>query len=87
MKKLDKEDLEKLNNLKLSYQTTQQRVTELTLRLAAMERDTENLRSEQTVALDNWFQLQRLEFDTIQALRDKYGEGEIDLENGTFTSE
>jgi DNA-binding protein H-NS len=87
MKKLDKEDLDKLNNLKISYQTTQQRVTELTLRLAALERDIEEIRAEQNRSLDEWFHLQRVEFDTIQKLREKYGEGEIDLEHGTFNAE
>jgi|TARA_Y100000310_G_C20621284_1_gene783429 predicted DNA-binding protein (UPF0278 family) len=85
-KKIEKEDLELIQNLREKY-------SEINVKLGSMATDEyiinqqlSGLQEAKQKCLTDFTSLRNDEEELIKKLREKYGDGQINIEQGTFTS-
>ena len=85
-KKIDKDDFESINKLREEYSQNSMQlgmatVDEYNVKLQLEQID--HAKKELFLSLDS---LKKTEFELIENLKEKYGDGQINIEEGTFTS-
>ena len=84
-KKLDKADLDKIQEFQSRYAEITQTISAYSIDKHVLESQLERVSAELTAAFARFDTIQTQERGLIQTLQDKYGIGEIDIEAGTFT--
>lgn len=84
-RKLDKEHLEEIQALRESFARNANILGNIAIEMYATRKQLEQLETEQTTYLQDFERLQQQESELIQTMRDRYGEGQINIADGTFT--
>jgi predicted transcriptional regulator len=83
-RKLDKQDLETLTDMKDSYQKIANIIANCTIDEELLQERLEEIRQEKRFQMQQFKDLRTKEEQVIDQLKDKYGEGQINIEDGTF---
>jgi predicted transcriptional regulator len=86
-RKLDKTDLEQLNTLQESYQRVTSQIATCTIDIELLSEQLQELETEKKFQMRQFKDLQQQESDLISSLKQKYGDGEINLTEGIFISQ
>ena len=84
-RKLDKEHLEEIQALRESFARNANILGNIAIEMYATRKQLEQLETEQTTYLQDFERLQQQESELIQTMRARYGEGQINIADGTFT--
>lgn len=84
-RKLDREHLEEIQTLRDSFAKNSNVLGNIAIELHILTRQLESLNSEQTKYLDQFESLRKNESDLLDKMRARYGEGQINIADGTFT--
>lgn len=85
-KKLDSVDLNQILDIQKSYDSLSQTISARTIDKHITEKQLLQIETELSIAFQKFDKLQAQEQELIQKLQDKYGNGKIDIETGTFTA-
>jgi len=84
-RKLDKEHLDELQNLRNSFGTNANALGSISLEQIAINRRLEYLNSEQERFYTEFEALRKQEQELLDKMRERYGDGQINIADGTFT--
>jgi len=84
--KIDQADLEKINKLRDSYQNVTYSIGQLTVEQKLINEQLDKLTTEITGLYDEYEGLRTQEETFAKELEKKYGNGELNLQTGEFTS-
>jgi len=84
-KKLDKEHLEQIQQLRDKYSENSAVLGNIAVERFQLNMRLEEIAKEEDKRLQDIASLKQQETDLVVKLRDRYGEGEINVEAGTFT--
>jgi predicted transcriptional regulator len=84
-KKLDKEHLEALQQLRNSFAENANNLGSISLEQIAINRRLEFLNAEQDKLYFEFEELRNQEQDLLEKMRERYGDGQINITDGTFT--
>ena len=85
-RKLDKTDLEQLTTLQDSYQRVTAQIASCTIDEELLSEQIETVQKEKRFQMQQFKDLQQQESNLISSLKEKYGDGEINLSEGIFIS-
>ena len=85
-RKLDKQDLERLTDMKDSYQKIANVIANCTIDEELLQERLEEIRQEKRNQMQQFKELRTREEQILDELKEKYGEGQINIEDGVFTS-
>ena len=85
-RKLDKQDLEALTDMKESYQKIANVIANCTIDEELLQERLEEIQQEKRKQMQQFKELRSREEQILDQLKEKYGEGQINIESGTFTS-
>jgi hypothetical protein len=86
-RKLDKEHLEEIQSLREQFASLSSILGSISIEEYSLQRQLEHVRSEQERYMQQYFELQEKEQQSIDKLRTHYGEGSINIADGTFTAD
>jgi hypothetical protein len=86
-RKLDKSDLDQLTALQESYQTVTAQIASCTIDEVLLSEQLDEIQKEKRVQMQQFKDLQQQESNLISSLKEKYGNGEINLAEGIFISQ
>jgi len=86
-RKLDKTDLEQLSTLQESYQRVTSQIATCTIDEEMISMQLAEVEKEKRYQLQQFKDLQQQEQQLISSLKQKYGDGEINLTEGIFISQ
>ena len=86
-RKLDKEHLEEIQSLRESFANNANNLGSVALEQIAMNRRMEFLNAEQDRLYNEFESLRNQEQELLEKMRERYGEGQINIADGTFTPE
>ena len=86
-RKLDKEHLEEIQALRESFARNANILGSISIELHVTRKQLEQLESEHTNYLQEFERLQKEESTLIETMRARYGEGQINIADGTFTAD
>jgi len=86
-RKLDKEHLDSLQTLRESFAANANMLGAVSLEQIAINRRLEFLNQEQDKLYSEFESLRQQEQELLEKMRERYGDGQINLADGTFTSE
>ena len=86
-RKLDKTDLEQLTELQESYQRVTAQIANCTIDEELLSVQLEEVQKEKRFQLQQFKDLQQKEQQVISTLKEKYGDGEININEGIFISQ
>jgi di/tripeptidase len=84
-KKLDKEHVEQITTLRESFSQNSITIGSIETELMLMQARTKELQAEKEKYYAQFTELRQQESDLIETMRERYGDGQINLEDGTFT--
>ena len=84
-KKLDKEHVEQITALRESFSQNSIAIGTIETELMLMQARTKELQAEKEKYYAQFTELRQQESDLIETMRERYGDGQINLEDGTFT--
>ena len=84
-KKLDKEHLEALQQLRNSFAENANNLGAISLEQIAINRRLEFLNTEQDKLYSEFEALRNQEQNLLEKMRERYGDGQINITDGTFT--
>ncbi len=84
-RKLDKEHLDALQTLRNSFSSNANTLGSIALEQIAINRRLEYLNSEQDRLYTEFESLREQEQELIEKMRERYGDGQINIAEGTFT--
>jgi predicted transcriptional regulator len=84
-RKLDKEHLESLQQLRSSFAENANDLGSVSLEQIAIDRRLQFLNAEQERLYNEFESLRKQEQELLEKMRERYGEGQINLAEGTFT--
>ena len=84
-RKLDKEHIDSIQALRDKYTETTMVLGNLTLELESLRLRVNVLTEEQQKLVQKFHDLKRQESELIDNMRERYGDGEINIADGTFT--
>lgn len=85
-KKLDKEHLEAIQELQEKFANNARYLGSIALELKMLEQQKQLLLENQTALFGEFETLREEETKLIEALKERYGDGQINVVDGTFTS-
>lgn len=85
-KKIDKTDLESINSLRELYSQNSMELGMVTVDEYNINQQLEQVTNAKKQLFDSLETLKKQEFELIEKLKEKYGDGQINIEQGTFTS-
>jgi hypothetical protein len=85
-RKLDKEHLEEIQTLRDAFAKNSSILGNLTIEQHVIEQQLEQLKYEKEKLLNEFTQLREQESELIEKMRARYGDGQINIADGTFTS-
>lgn len=86
-RKLDKEHLEAIETLRSKFAEVSSYIGNISIEKHLAKRQVEQLESRETELMNQFNQLQQDELKLIETLKERYGNGEINISEGTFTPE
>lgn len=84
-RKLDKEHLEEIQQLREAFAKNANILGNIAIEIHATKRQMEQLEAEHQSFIEDFDRLQQEESALIQKMRDRYGDGQINIADGTFT--
>lgn len=84
-RKLDKEHLDEIMQLRDAFAKNSQALGNIFLEEYSVKQRLELLDSERMRYVQNFSDLQKQEQDLLEKMRERYGDGEINIAQGTFT--
>lgn len=84
-KKLDKQDFTQIQELEEKFKELRTGISEYEIELYYLEQAKREAQSKKENLLKSFDTLRQQEDELIERLRKKYGEGEINIQKGTFT--
>lgn len=84
-RKLDKEHVDQIMELRDAFAKNSQTLGNIYLEEYAVKQRLELLESERAKYVQQFAELQKQEQSLIETMRERYGDGEINIQNGTFT--
>jgi di/tripeptidase len=84
-KKLDKEHVEQITTLRESFSQNSIAIGTIETELMLMQARTKELQAEKEKYYAQFTEMRQQESDLIETMRERYGDGQINLEDGTFT--
>jgi len=84
-RKLDKEHLEQIQTLQQGYAENANILGNIAIERYALQQRLAQIETEEQSKLQEIESLKQQESDLIIKLRERYGEGEINIQDGTFT--
>lgn len=84
-KKLDKEHLDAIQDLQQRFATNASWLGSVAIELKMLERQQAQTESQQDELMTQFDKLRQEEQQLIDSLKERYGEGEINIAQGTFT--
>jgi hypothetical protein len=85
-RKLDKEHLEEIQTLRDAFTKNSTILGNLTIEQHVIEQQLEQVKQEKENLLNAFAQLQQQESELIDKMRERYGDGQINIADGTFTA-
>ena len=85
-RKLDKTDLEEIQKLQENFAKTHNILGNITTEQHIIEQQLDHLNQEKQQYLNEFIQLKNQEQELLTKLKEKYGDGQININEGTFTS-
>tara|TARA_R110001592_G_scaffold302990_1_gene575075 strand:- start:34 stop:300 length:267 start_codon:yes stop_codon:yes gene_type:complete len=83
-RKLDKEHLESIKNLREQFTSNANILGNITLERELLKEQLEQLNNEKTKYFDEFINLRKTEEELLSKLKKRYGDGQIDINEGTF---
>ena len=84
-RKLDKEHLDELQTLRNSFSSNANTLGSIALEQIALQRRLDFLNTEQDQLYTEFESLREQEQELIEKMRERYGDGQINIADGTFT--
>jgi hypothetical protein len=84
-RKLDKEHLDEIMELRNSYNSNALELGNLAIEITITQQRLEMLQNEQTRCMNTFYNLRKHEQELLEKMRERYGDGEINIAQGTFT--
>jgi peptidoglycan hydrolase CwlO-like protein len=84
-RKLDKTDYEELKEIQQNYADISNKLAANAVDEHYLNRQLQQIQQQKTDILAQFDRMQQREKTAMDSMRDKYGEGAIDIEQGTFT--
>ena len=84
-KKLDKEHLEEIQQLREEFAKNSNTLGNIAIELHLLNSQTELVTIEQNKCLEQFETLRNQESVLLEKMRERYGEGQINIVDGTFT--
>ena len=84
-RKLDKEHVDEITQLRDAFAKNSQILGNIYLEEYSLKRRFDMLDSERTNYIQQFSELQKQEQDLLEKMRERYGDGEINIAQGTFT--
>ena len=84
-RKLDKEHLDQIQKLREQFSQITSTIGSITIEEIVLKRQLDKLQQEQERFLNQLDALQTQESELIEKMRERYGEGQINVADGTFT--
>jgi septation ring formation regulator EzrA len=84
-RKLDREHLEEIQTLRDTFAKNANTLGNIAIELHLLTRQLETINVEQDKYLDQFESLRKQESDLLDKMRERYGEGQINIADGTFT--
>jgi len=84
-KKLDKEHMDEIQTLRDAFAKNSQALGNIYLEEYAVKQRIELLESERAKYVQHFSELQKQEQELLEKMRERYGDGEINIAQGTFT--
>jgi len=85
-KKIDKTDLESINKLREEYSQNSMKLGMVSVDEYNVNQQLQQIVSAKEELFSGLEKLKKQEFELIENLKEKYGDGQINIEQGTFTS-
>lgn len=85
--KLDKQHVEAIQDIRDAFTRNAQQIGNIVLERTYHERVIKGLQEQEEKALSDFDALQQSEAELIETMRARYGDGQINLAEGTFTPE
>ena len=86
-RKLDKEHLEAIEKLRTNFAEVSSYIGNISIEKHLAKRQVEQLESRENELMNQFNQLQQEESKLLETLKERYGNGEINIAEGTFTPE
>lgn len=83
--KFTDEEMQSIAKLQNEYQQNIYALGQLDLEKTNLEQQLEQVTEQRNSIYENWKELQKQESDLLNNLSQKYGDGSLNLKNGTFT--
>lgn len=84
-RKLDKEHLDEIQSLRSEFAKNSSTLGNIAIELHVLNRQLELMTAEQDKFLDQFESLRTKESELMQKMRERYGDGQINIADGTFT--
>ena len=84
--KFSQEEMDKIKEIQSSYVGVQQAFGQLEVNRIRLEQQLDSTQKASSDLRDKFLETQQDEQKFIEELNEKYGDGSLDLESGTFTS-
>tara|TARA_Y100000034_G_scaffold111030_1_gene143689 strand:- start:95 stop:370 length:276 start_codon:yes stop_codon:yes gene_type:complete len=85
-KKIDKTDLESINKLRDEYSQNSMQLGMVSVDEYNVNQQLQQIVSTKEELFSGLEKLKKQEFELIEKLKERYGDGQINIEQGTFTS-
>jgi len=83
-KTFDQTDIEQVKELQGSYATTTAQIGQVEVELHLLEKRLRQIQEMRINLFNTYEELQSKEQDLVKSLNEKYGDGVLDLDSGTF---
>ena len=84
-KKLDKEHLDAITQLRNDFSQTTQLLGTVSIEEHMLESKLDIVKSQKSQLLNQFTRLQEREAELLDLLKESYGDGSVNIEDGTFT--
>lgn len=84
-RKLDKEHLDEIQSLRDKFSETSAMLGNISIERFMLQQRQDRLAAEEQEYHSTFLKLQQQETELIERLRSRYGEGQINIQDGTFT--
>lgn len=85
-RKLDKEHLDAIQTLRERFAQNANWIGNVSIERTLIQRQLEQIESQYEELLQQFDKLREEETQLLEKLKERYGEGQIDIQSGTFTS-
>lgn len=86
-RKLDKEHLESIQKLRTQFSEAAAYIGNISIEKHLVEKQLEQLKTRELELMNQFERLQKEESELVEQLKERYGNGEINIAAGTFTPE